>query len=211
MSGCEMAESQLRKVQRVNALPFSQACLQDLKALKYPVEDWELYTVQLLIWGVENHKLALESEYQDAIPMMLSADPDTLVRNLKLAELKPQGSPVENAALMVDEFRDRILGIPPEEEAEEEEAEEGDTTGGGPGRGIDDIINGLLEFADKEADKAALREKEASASQEAPAPTPTEDRSGGAIITHIKLPPRLTCLAEINETIQNLSGKALCA
>jgi hypothetical protein len=115
-----MPEPQLTKVKRVNALPFSQACLQNLKDLNYPVEDWELYPVQLLIWGVDNHKLALEPEYRDAIPMMLSADPDKLAHQLKLAELKPQGSPVENAALMVDEFRDRILGISPDVEPDQE-------------------------------------------------------------------------------------------
>jgi hypothetical protein len=104
------------KVNKVNALPFSQACLQHLKALKYPVEDWELYPVQLLVWGVENHKLALESEYQDSIPMMFGVNPDVVAHQLKLAELKSLGDPVKDAALMVDEFRDQILGIAPGEE-----------------------------------------------------------------------------------------------
>lgn len=143
-----MTDPRTLKVQEVNLLPFSQACLNHLNALKVEVEDWELYAVQLLIWASEHHRydLNLEAEYQDGIPEFLSIRPEAILRNLKLAELKSLGDPLEDAQLMAEEIKDRILGISPEDPDE---------------MMYENIANGILDSSAEEAKKAKAKKGQA--------------------------------------------------
>ena len=105
----------LPDLKKVNDLPYSQHCLKHLKALKLPVDHQELYCLQLLEWAQKNHKLDLDSELLEALPLMWDWSPNRVARVLRLEALTPSNGPQSTAQDMAYEISDRALGIEPEE------------------------------------------------------------------------------------------------
>jgi hypothetical protein len=152
----------LPQLKKVNDLPFNQHCLEQLKKLKFPWDSQELHCLELLNWALEHHKLDVDEQTAESIPLMWGLSPNRVSYLLRLEVLSPPKfnprSPEETAQELADEWRDRVvLDIIPEEEEEEmeEQVGVGDQSGGS---GIDDIINSLLEFSKQEAERLSAKD-----------------------------------------------------
>jgi hypothetical protein len=108
----------LPQLKKANDLPFSQHCLDQLKKIKFPVDSQELYCLQLLNWALENHKLDVDDETAESIPLLWDRNPEKVAYMLRLEVLWTviDGPPEETAQMLADEWRDRVvLDIMPEE------------------------------------------------------------------------------------------------
>jgi hypothetical protein len=110
-----MPDPRLPAIKEVNSLPFYQHVLKKLQQVNCPVDHQALYPAQLLIWARDNRKIDLESEIADNLEFLLEMPAQRAAYLLRLEDLTPHNGPESTAQDLVDELRDRMLGIKPEE------------------------------------------------------------------------------------------------
>jgi hypothetical protein len=114
-----MTDPRLPAIAELNQLPISQQALEHLNRLKLPVNHSQLHPVQLILWALEKNRLDLEPELADHLPGLPDKDPEEVAELLRLhGHDLPESSPTSIAQALVEELRDRMKGIEPEEDLE---------------------------------------------------------------------------------------------